>query len=143
MKKVFYILSWIIIGLFLGLIILIGYWLLYPYKPIVFSNQPFPVEHIFYEPGDTLIYNVDYCKSTNINPTVTRYFVDGLVYMLSSNPASPKLKGCGKTAIQINIPSSLISGEYILKITYEYQMNPVRKVSVTAVTEKFKVVVKE
>jgi len=139
MNKIFQVVAYIAIGLAIGLMLLFGFWMLYPYKPIVFNNVPFPVNKDSYKPNDILIYSVDYCKNTDLNPIVTRYFVDGIIYMTSSNPAVPKPKGCGKLDVQTAIPSSMTKGNYLLKITYEYQMNPIRKVSATAVTERFDV----
>jgi len=118
----------------------IFYWSFYSYKPIVFNNAPFPVDKQTVKAGDTITYTVGYCKYMNITPIVTRYFADGIIYMLSSNPASIKSIGCGTTKVQIVIPPTLMPDTYYIGIEYAYKVNPIRNISVGAKTIPFKVI---
>jgi hypothetical protein len=139
-QKLYICVVWFFIIAAIGLIGLITFWSTYPYKPIVFTNLPFPVDKTVYKPKDILQYKVEYCKNTNLIPIVTRYFVNGIVYLASSNPAVQKPKGCGSTTVQIVVPESLMKDTYYLKINYRYQVNPIRTVNVMGETEKFAII---
>lgn len=140
MSKFWQIYAWGTIAISFGFLFLVGFWLLYPYKPVMFKNIPFPVDKKEYKRGDTLIYHTDYCKYMNINPIVTRHFNDEISYMLSSNPALVKKVGCDNINVQIRIPETLLPDEYIIKINYSYKVNPIRTVDVQAETARFEVV---
>lgn len=116
---------------------IIIFWSLYPYKTVVFNKVTFPVEPKTIKAGNTLTYTVDYCKYTDIVPTVTRYIVNGIISELSTNPALKKEIGCAVTKVQIVIPETTEADTYFLKMNYEYQVNPIRKINVIADTEKF------
>ena len=130
-------LSCIVLFLAFIFLCLFAYWSLYPYKPIVFNNIPFPVDHGIYAPGDVLVYKVDYCKYTDLIPIVTRYYVNSVINFVSSNPAIYKPKGCAVTNVQLTIPNSLYPDVYYLRINYIYQVNPIRTINVSATTSAF------
>jgi hypothetical protein len=140
MNKLFIYISYLTILIAIIIILIVGFWSFYPYKPIVFNNIPFTVDQQVVKPGEILTYNVDYCKYMNINPIVTRYMTDGVYYMLSSNPAVNKAKGCGRVKIQIVVPQTIMPDTYYLKLDYIYKVNPIREISVQATTEGFVVV---
>lgn len=124
----------------LGLIILISYWLLYPYNPIVFNNLPYKVDSKMVRAGGLLSYNVDYCKYNNLIPQFTKSFVNGIIYIVPPEGAVVKPSGCHVVKIVITIPETLPPDTYILKISYRYQVNPIRTVDVMAQSEPFKVI---
>ena len=139
MSKFWQIYAWGTIIISFGFLFLVGFWLLYPYKTVTFKNSPFPVDKKVYKVGDTLIYKAEYCKYSNINPTVTRYFNDGIVYMLSSNPAFIKPTGCSVANVQIKVPDTLLPDTYKIQINYSYKVNPIRTVDVQAETDRFEI----
>jgi hypothetical protein len=137
MNKIIVWIAYIIIIIAIGLMLLFGFWMFYPYKTIVFNNVPFPVNKSEYNPGDSLIYAVDYCKYTNIIPNVARFYVNGIIYLISSNPAVYKPKGCDRAYVQLIIPESLMADTYYLKISYAYKVNPIRTITIEASTSAF------
>lgn len=120
------------------LLLLILYWLLYPYKTIEFKQPLAQVETKEVARGDYLVYILDYCKYTDVEAEINRSFVDGLIY-LTPDGIADQPKGCGTARIQIYIPKSMPVGEYKIKQTRHYQLNPIRNESVIYYTEKFKV----
>jgi hypothetical protein len=139
MNKYFVWIAYMTIVSAIGLMLLIGFWLLYPYKTIDFKNLPFPVNKSEYKPGETLIYTVDYCKYTDVIPAVTRFYVNGVIYLVSSAPAVMKPQGCAITHVQIVIPESLMPDTYSLRISYAYKVNPLRTITMEAITVPFTV----
>ncbi len=130
----------LILIVLLGILSVVVFWLTYPYKPIVFNNLPFKVENKVVKQGTPLIYVADYCKYSEKIPTVTRHFVNGIVYLVSLDSAVSKPKGCGIFKVQILVPDTLPPDNYKLKITYKYQINPIRTVDVVVETEPFTVI---
>jgi hypothetical protein len=125
------IISFLVLGL-------MGYWLLYPYNPVTYKTIPYPVlnENKTATVGGILKYSVDYCKTTNIYPTVIKRYVDGLIY---ETPAGRGVvyKGCRVQVVDNLVPSTLIPGKYKMEVIIEYQMNPIRKIIYTNYTEEF------
>ena len=135
--KLINVLSLLTIVLFNLLVLTIVYWLVKPYNPIDIK-QPVKLDNTRVKSGGYLIYTVEYCKYTKITPTVTRYFVDGITYLIAENQiATKKELGCGKNTMQLYIPKALPKGEYKLQIIFRYQMNSLKKVDVSVFTETF------
>jgi hypothetical protein len=132
--------SYFVLIITFGIIITAGYWLLYPYNPIAFNNLPFKVVNKTVKTGDTLIYIVDYCKYNTLIPDARKTFVDQIIYSIPAEAALAKETGCHIINIQINVPTNLPPGSYVLKITYYYQVNPIRTVDVSVQTEQFNVI---
>jgi hypothetical protein len=139
MNKFAIYIAYLTLILALGLTILGGYWLLYPYKPIVFNNLPFKVDNKIVKVGNPLTYTADYCKYSNLLPTATKSFVNQIIYVLPGEAVVIKPIGCGTVQVQITVPTNLPPGDYVLKITYHYQVNPIRIVNVYAQSEEFAV----
>lgn len=141
MSKTFQAIAWFTIVSALSIMVLIGYWSLVPYTPLVIKTNPEVVlnENKTIKSGDFLSYAVNYCKNSKVVPIVSKAFVDGFVYVLPDNLATSKGVGCGEDIIQIYVPKALPTGYYSLKTTYRYKVNPVRDIDVYAETEKFTV----
>lgn len=114
------------------------FWWIYPYKTSV-QIQPYKVINKTVKQGDLLSYEMDYCKYTDVVPTVQRQFIDGIIYSVPADSAQLK-KGCGIITNSIKIPATLPPGVYYIHATVSYQMNPIRNITNEYVTEKFSVV---
>ena len=125
-EKIFLIISFLIIS---GSSSLIGFWLLYPYKPLVFTS-PVTLDKKEYHTGDRLTYTFSYCKSNATTGMVYRAIINGTVTnftpMVSDLPT-----GCHTfSRSDIIIPEFLDQDFYHLKTTGIYQVNPIRTVEV-------------
>ena len=123
-----------------GLVVLVGYWLFHSYTPIKFNNNPFPVENTTVKVGDYLIYDVDYCKYNTLLPTATKTFVDSLIFEVPAETVAPKAVGCKVIQVNTQVPTALPAGKYVLKITYSYQVNPIKKVDIMTETQGFTII---
>lgn len=119
-------------------ILVIFYWILFPYKTIEFKNSPFPVENQIVERGGRVRYVVDYCKYTDENPVVVKYFVDGVIY-----ETAPTLgimsKGCHIETVDVYIPRALPPGVLSVEIVAKFHPNPLRTITLESRTQQFTV----
>jgi hypothetical protein len=106
----------------------------------VIFKTPFPIENKIIKSGENLEYKVCYCKYTELRPTITRTFVDGIIFAMPSNLGINNPIGCGTNLIEIQIPISLPAGKYRLETAYRYQVNPIRTIDVFTTTEQFEVI---
>lgn len=115
------------------------FWWIYPYKTVNINYQPYLINNKEIKQGGQLNYIINACNYTEIVPTVTKQFVDGIVYSVPDSVVSLPM-GCNKTIVSVKVPKSLPIGEYKLKIFVSYKMNPIRNIISNYETEKFSVV---
>lgn len=132
----------IISGLFASFIILlvVFYWLVYPYQPLVINQRPLKVITTEVKQGDVLIFEMDYCKNTNKPVRISRRFKDTIIYTIPDLLTADNKSGCKVSTITEKIPDNLPTGDYIMTFYYHYQMNPLKEVIVSTHTQKFTVV---
>ena len=135
----------VVLSLPLVLLILLAVWLYAPVNIIDFSPQPFSVLTKEVKAGSDVIYRYHYCKYANYQlNSVTKYLLDGQVITLTSIEERTPLKlGCGDIMKSTHIPITVLSDTYRLKIVSEFQVNPVRTVTITTYTEPFKIIESE
>ena len=127
-------------GLIVAMILscLVFFWLLFPYKPIEFHDDVLPVLTEQVSSGDNLHYYVRMTKNTDKPAYITYQFVDGVIYtvpgMIESNLEEGEHEFISST---VEIPHSLASGPYRLRVNVSYQVNPLRTITVTRETETF------
>ena len=130
----------LVFGEFLFIVITWGvlmYWWLRSYKIIdIISAVPIQAE---VKQGTDLEYLLDYCKYTDVIPSVSRKFVDGIIYAVPSSGVGLK-KGCGKMVLSIPVPKTLPIGVYHLETSLDYKVNLIRVINKEYSTEKFTVV---
>ena len=119
--------------------IIIFYWVVYPYKPMVFKAKVFPISNKIVKIGMTLSYVSDYCKNIDLPAMVTREFRNELIFVTPSTITN-RPTGCHKILIGVLIPPELPAGKYIMAQTYTYQVNPIRTITVRENTEEFEVI---
>lgn len=138
--KLFQVIAWFTIIAALGLMFLFGFWMLYPYQPVVFNDEVYPVlnENKTVEQGGILKYEVDYCKYVEQVPVVIKKYVDGLIYETPEG-RGVVYQGCRVQIVDNVVPENLIPGEYYMQITVDYEMNPLRHVVYNNTTERFTV----
>ena len=117
-------------------ILLVGYWLIYPYKPLVLTNVKLDRTEV--NRGEHILVSADYCKNTNKQADLFISFIDGLVY----NPQPQVInleKGCHHATLSIYVPKALPIGEFKLKGVFRYKINPIRTIEFINITENFTV----
>ena len=140
-NKLFYIAAWIAIILFGIMLLIVMFWLVYPYKTIEFK-QPFQVmnENKEVKRGEDLVYVIDFVKYGNHTGHVTRDIIcqDNRVTLEGNVSNVPP--GSGVREARVNVPEKTSLGECKYRSTITYQVNPIRNVIVRLESEPFIVV---
>lgn len=138
--KIWNTISYITIGVTALFLLLMGYWLLYPYNPTDFPSNVQKIDKTVVHAGEYLVITSEFCKNMTVVPTISRSFVDGIIYQIPSYTALDSELGCHIRKVQIYIPKGLPLGKYYIQSSYRWQVNPVRIIEKTTVTEFFYVV---
>lgn len=138
MNKVFYALAWFTILSAIGLMLLVSFWYLYPYKIITFIEAKFPIVTKEVNQGGFLKYVVNYCKYTDVRPIVSRSFVNGIVFTTPLTLTS-RQTGCNKMTVGVKVPEELPRGIYHIEMTYQYKVNPLREITLKHSSDTFEV----
>jgi hypothetical protein len=131
--------SFVSLGISFAFVLLVLFWLLYPYKTLEVNNSPYPVTQEVRK-GSSVMFEMDYCKYTNKPVTIARRYVDGIIYVVPNLVSAYNEKGCRVSLITEDVPENLPEGEYTMVFFYTYQVNPIREITVSASTQTFKIV---
>ncbi len=122
-----------------SLMLTIFYWMNYPYKVIEFKKDEFSVITKKVQQGGLLRYTISYCRTKGYPLTVSRSFVDGIIFTTPSIE-SHLPEGCHKgEEIRVPVPTDLPAGVMHLDNIYTSRVNPLRTVSVRHKTETFEI----
>lgn len=130
---------------FVGVFLLFAYWLYYPYDPLTIV-QPLPVATKVVKSGGRLSLGFDYCSHVAVPVTTTVNFYrqgETAPHLIDTIEGSTTVSqvGCKKVVVdKYVIPPDYISGEYWMQIKVIYQVNPVRQIQKTIVSEHFHVI---
>lgn len=139
--KFLYYVSILVIGFCIGCILVVAYWLLYPYEVISFKQGILPILNPGkkVKPGSNLLIDLDLCRHMDIDGLTTRYFVNSILYTVP--PERTQLqKGCVHAVFPYKIPEDLPAGIYSLMSVANFQVNPIRTVRKSISTEQFEVI---
>lgn len=123
--------------------LLFTFWFVYPYEIFVSNVNPMKVVTKKVRIGENFTYIADYCKFTDLIPTrIVRQLVDGYAYDLPVSQSNNFPKGCRKVEVTIplTLPNTVKAGTYHIKVTGEYQVNPVRSWTYVLETEDFELI---
>ena len=131
-----YIIAKVTLYLSFFTILLLGYWLIYPYKPLNLTNVKLDRTEV--NRGEHLLVSADYCKNTSKPADLYISFIDGVIY--NTPPQVINLEsGCHKATLSIYIPKALPSGDFLLRGVFRYKVNPIRIIEFINITENFTV----
>lgn len=129
-----------IIGLVIsfGILFLITFWLIYPYKILEVHNNPLPVSKTTVETGGSIYYHLDFCRFTDKPAKVTRQFIDGIVY--TTQPITVvDTERCGGRDTHVEIPTTLAPDVYHMKVIVQIKVNPIRTITKAFETVDFEI----
>lgn len=120
------------------LILLLIFWSLQPFRPVLEINNMKVQEKIV--AGEPVLLEYDYCKHQDtISGSVTRYFKDTVIVYLP-NVQSNVQKGCGHVVQQIDTPKNMSPDMYTLNFEISYKINPIVDKTYYFETPKFEVI---
>ncbi len=121
-------------------LITVFYWTIKEYKPIEFNQTPFEVKSKTVKRGEHLVYTVDYCKNSKVEPTVSKSFIDGVIYQIPFDSQPFLEEGCHKLDFQVYIPKALPPSKYKIVFSYIFQVNPIKEIKINSETVIFEVI---
>jgi hypothetical protein len=134
--------AWTTLVLGFGLMAWIAFMLFFPVKTLEVNNQPMPItnQHEF-EAGDVIWYRYDYCKYYDVPLSITKQFVDGIIFTTDSTYGVSNLQvGCHVKEVGVVVPQTLPAGTYRIRIITVIAVNRLRNETVVYETVPFKVV---
>lgn len=130
---------YLFVAVFVIYSVVVGWWLIYPYNPITIKSIEIVNTGKTVKAGEYLTYKISYYKNMDIPGTLTRKLVNNYkIDMAESIVTAPIGRDCDK--VTIRIPHYADVGTYYLWWSVTYQVNPIRKVTVTFASERFEVV---
>lgn len=139
-----YVLAFFALFAMYAILGLVAFWLFWPYQTLKIvgydPSHPIAILNDQIHPGDSLEYNLDYCKGTDIVPVVHRTFLDGQTIILQDISGGLP-SGC-HTAFKLGstiVPETLNPGRYYLFVDVDYRVNPIREIHTTYRTDYFTV----
>jgi hypothetical protein len=119
----------------------VTYWLLWPYTPITIHNINILNDDNIVYAGEKLKYETVYTKDKSYPVVkVTRQIIDGTVIVLKKPKNSSRLPiGDHNVLVEVDIPEYACAKDYRFHLTAEYQVNPIRTVTVFARSKPFTV----
>ena len=139
MTKRMYIFTNIILSIITVTIIGIILMMTIPCKVLTFEDDKLPITNHTVKAGDIVEYQVKCTKYRNLPAVVNRQLMNSYIYNYTPTVGNISV-GYSDRKIQINIPDYAEAGIYFVRITYEYQVNPLRKEKITKDTETFMVI---
>lgn len=115
------------------------YWGIFPLKVLEFERTNFKVLTKQVKPDGVLKYESYICKYADVTATVTRSFINGVIFSTPSFESNRK-PGCSKEVISVKVPPELEPGKYYLRNTYVYRLNPIRTVTFIHQSEMFEII---
>lgn len=114
--------------------------IIYPYNPLNFHDEFFPIKRSELHQGENLEFLVRYCKNMQ-KPAIVHYqFENSVIFFSTTVNHANVAKGCGEHWNLFKIPEELPEGTYRLVMTVDYQVSPIRVVSVRGATEEFNII---
>ena len=101
-------------------------------NPPVTINEIYPVRETGF-PGGTVTYFIDVCKHTSTSPDKRVSWENSLAFVVPDPIDPPSADpGCFEFTSIIDVPETLPPSEYMLNMTWDYQVNPLAKRAVSA-----------
>lgn len=137
MNKILTIIGWLGIATAFGLLILISLWSFYPYNIFQINQNYLSTNKTAYHPKETIKYDLDYCKNTNLTATIQRIFINNIVYTIPDKTGNIPT-GCKIVREEILVPE-VPAGTYKIQVNYIYNPNPIREIIYTIYTNEFQI----
>ena len=138
MRKILNIIGYITVLTALALVSVLLFWLLYPYEPVIINREPLEVVTKQVKAGDYLYYKVDRCRNNDSVVIIATYLVDHIQIPYPTTSVRGTI-GCEIKEYNILIPANAVPGAYTLHFTYEFQVNPIRRIINDVQSEPFEV----
>ena len=138
--------AWVVLVTAFAFMTLCTYWLVAPYRGLYDVAQPFPVVQTEFYQNELAAYTVSYCVDEMLPLPITIHrelVMLGPVMGVSFTIAPPSVyviqQRCETRTMAFGIPAYVPTGSYHLQWVAALQVNPLRQVKQSFVTETFSV----
>ena len=138
-QKAFYYAALVSVILGIGLILYLYYLFLYPIPTLKINKNPATIVTKQIHPGDAVVYELDFCKYTDLAATIDSAIIDHFV-VLVPNTTAEFPEGCRTANFSIQTPRGIPVGHYHIVTTFKYLVNPLHEIDTTVSTGQFDVV---
>lgn len=130
----------VITGLLVLPLMLVTYWLVWPYTPIIEASSPVALTPVV-RPGGVLEIRRSFCIHADSPSVSSRHLIAHASGARISLPPTQHYTpaGCHTKSYLVEIPGWAPSGLYTYDVTLSYEVNPLRSVSVHLLPELFEV----
>lgn len=140
MNRTLLFLSWCTLLSALGIVLLIMFWLFYPYHVIDFKYDKLPILNKRITNGDTLLWQGDHVHYTDGVPVkVSRQIICNTLTNLPDSSYISKRGHFQSVNSSVIIPNGL-EGECHIKIVSQWAINPLRTIIIEKETENFTII---
>lgn len=111
----------------------VTFWLLWPYEPITINSIDIMNEDNIAYVGEDLNFSVSYSKDKSypvVELTVQLIDGSGSIFVLSGIEHGRVPVGDGKVIVSVEIPHDVNPSVFMVYLTVEYKVNPLRTVTV-------------
>jgi hypothetical protein len=119
--------------------LVVAWWLLYPYKPIIIKSIVIANPDKQVLAGSVLKYKITYDKRMDIQGVLTRKLINNVKIDLADMAATAPV-GDDSECVYVKVPHYTDPGIYYLWWSAKYKVNPIREVVVSAKSDVFTVV---
>jgi hypothetical protein len=140
-NTILYLTSLATLFLLFGVICVVGFWLMYPYKTFTQNGGDYKVVHKEIKAGENLVFISDTCRHRVGEVEVRIALVDHILIGFPAYNFLQEEKTCSVYENRsVYIPTNVEAGEYFVEITSTMRVNPLRTVSTKFKTETFNVI---
>lgn len=122
-----------------GIVMLVAYWLFYPYVAVEMYDLPIPVANKQVKAGGFVELEMHFSKNSSCIPIVKWYLVDGFTQELSDG-AIRRPTGEQDITRLIFIPETAPKTKVHIRIEYSCRVNPIRVAEYSWDTEEFEII---
>ena len=123
------------------IMVVVSYWLVRPYEPVIYNENPFPIITPIVEAGNNVLYHSDTCRTVTGKVLVSRTLRNDVLINLPDRTFTQEKAECVSfNNASVEIPTFAPSGIYTIEITSCFQVNPIREVCSKVLTEEFEVI---
>jgi hypothetical protein len=147
-SKALYTVAWTTLALAMTAILTLTFWAVYPYQGLHDVKVPLPIERPVVETGSLQTYTVEYCVDERLPlPITVSRELEMQTDAGSIFPIAPPVtylitQRCETRHMSFGIASYIPAGKYHLHYITGLQVNPIRVIRQSFVTEPFEVVEK-
>lgn len=130
---------WATLIMGMGMMLYVIWLIIWPIEAMHVNVQPSIILTPEVRAGETVSFELDYCRFTNVPSTLSRSIRGDNVYHLEPFTTVGK-KGCREMVVSVVLPEDITVGTYYILTVNETQVNPLHRIVTPFETQPFTVI---